>query len=127
MDRFLAPVRMTCHPSHYLGEIRRLASQIGANDDLIRRKFLQVFPPLIAPILTTQGNSFLYDLGKLADELVALSPVHDHVSFISPHSRQCHEQPTSSTKLNNRFRYNCYNLSPFGHNQRPKVYHWHVY
>jgi hypothetical protein len=127
MDRFLAATPMTGRPSHFLGEIRRLASQIGANDDLIRHKFLQVLPPLIAPILTTQRSSSLDDLGKLADELVALNPFHDRVSSITPHSRQCHEQPTSSTKSNNSPRNSCYNLRPFGHNQRPKVCRWHVY
>jgi hypothetical protein len=53
-DRFLSTTPIKGRRSHYLTEMRRLASQTGDNDDLFRHKFQQVLPPIISPILMTQ-------------------------------------------------------------------------
>jgi hypothetical protein len=130
LDRFLSTTPMTGRPSHYLAEMRKLASQIGANDDLIRHKFQQVLPPLISPILMTQKNASLDNLGKLADELMTLNPVYDRVSSVSHVDRISRgkiqmnnpRQAGSPTSKSTSF-----NLTPFSNNQRPKVCRWHIF
>ena len=124
IDRFLASTTMTGRPSHYLAEMRRLASQIGVNEDLIRHKFQHAMPPLIAPILATQRTISLDDLGRLADELIALNPFQDRVSSISPKSHSVQSRFTSVTATSPP---SLQGLQPFSPNQKQKVCRWHIF
>ena len=104
-------------------EMMNLASQVGANDDLIRHKFQQALPEHIAPILMTQKTATLEELGKLADELMALKGLGEKVSMVSPNASS-----SSHSRDKHSFRRHKQNgIAPFSEGQRPKVCRWHLY
>jgi hypothetical protein len=125
LDRFLTSTPMTGRPSHYLSEMQRLGSQIGANDDLIRHKFIQVLPPNIAPLMMTLKGSDLDDLGRLADELVTMNPIRCGISALSKGEIQQKSKSLGNHKSISSS--HTYTLQPFSSNQRPKVCRWHIY
>jgi len=60
-------------PSIYLQEIQSLADQVGVGEELVRHKFAQSLPPNIAPIIASQKQTPLRELGTLADQLMPFS------------------------------------------------------
>lgn len=71
-ERLISKTRLTGRPSLFLCELREVADKVGVGDDLIRHKFVQSLPSSIAPVLASQRDLSLSQLGKLADELVPL-------------------------------------------------------
>lgn len=136
VDQFLASLPVAGRPSHHLAEMKRLASQIGASEDLIRHKFYKTLPPHIGPILMTQRQAPLEDLGRLADELVALAPAPNHIAVVnrpaSPERRlenrspRTH-RPNSPEHRRENSREALTGLQPFSPDQRSRVCRWHIY
>ena len=127
LDRFLRDRPMTGKPSHYLGEMTQLATKVGVSDELVRHKFQQALPPTIGPIIASQKTTPLPDLGKLADELCALTSnlainrVHDDA--VCQASLGLNHRCSNPVGLSHASQ----DLKPFSSNQRPKICRAHIY
>lgn len=117
--RLLGEATITGRPSQRLAEMRRIAGQVGANEDLVRNRFNQILPSSIAPIIAAQTSTPLDDLGRLADELLPLASRCDSVLTVNS-GRSNANRHNSSTN-------NSFGISPFNENQRPKVCRAHIY
>jgi hypothetical protein len=116
-DQFLKDTPMVGRPSHYLLEMRRMAAKLGVQEDLVRHRFQSAVPTAMAPILATQKDASLDDLGKLADELQSLcSTTSTQIYSI------CKDKPSSSSHPNKDI-----NITPFSSGQRSKVCRAHVF
>lgn len=119
-DDFLqANPLLTGKPSQHLRSIKKLATQVGVSEDLVRHRFQKSLPNNLAVVLATQKTLPLEELGRLADELVALTPgvqhsqtVHDSTMDVTAVKR-----PTNKSTA----------LEPFTPGQRPKVCRAHLY
>ena len=81
-ESLLSAQVLTGRPSVCLANLKSTANKVGVGDDFIRHKFLQSLPPSIAPVLAAQSTLTLTQLGNLADELIALTPINPPCSNI---------------------------------------------
>ena len=101
-------------PSDIMRDLQDHASRVGVGEDLVRHRFLQSMPETVRPVLASQRNMSSSDLGKLADDLIAMSGSGTINAVSDVHVRQ-----------------NNYNLpiglKPFYANQRPAICRAHLY
>ena len=142
LDRLMRTTSISGRPSAYLREMISTAERIGVTDDIIRHKFLQALPPTISPVIASQKDLSLIQLGNLADELLpyfsrstvmAVQPPHVQVqpTATTIPQPQVHPSPQNFPGNTNHGNYN-QSLIPIGvrsfnRNQRPKVCRAHVY
>lgn len=138
IEEFIRQNPLTGRPSHYLAELQKIAGKVGVKEDFVRHKFQQALPSTIGPIIATQKTTPLADLGKLADELVAVLPANNSVAAVthsqggSPNNyqhdgrnRQYSGNYRARSPHPNRFR--DLNLQPFSSGQRAKVCRAHIF
>ena len=102
-------------PSAFLGEMRATANKLGVNDDLVRHRFQQNLPTVIAPIVASQKTLSMDELGKLADDLMSFRSVSSGVSHINIKNIEAKGTLKKS------------NVQPFHEGQRPKICRSHIY
>jgi len=130
LDKLMATTSISGRPSIYLQEMSTLADRIGASEDIVRHKFLQALPASISPVLASQKEIPLAQLGKLADELLPYfsDGVVKTISHVQPrdkgnsHSRQ--RNVYNENGANNSIPFG---LRPFNSDQRPRVCRAHLY
>ena len=117
-DQFLQNSPLAGRPSQHLQTMKRLAQQVGASEEMVRHKFQKSLPAHVALMLATQKTSSLEEIGRLADELIAISPVQ-HTQEVQESSLDVDviRRPTKTTT----------SLEPFTPDQRPKVCRAHIY
>lgn len=121
-DQLISKTVMTDRPSIFLEEIKRIASKVGVTDDLIRHKFIQSLPTAIAPVIATQQDMSLSQVGKLVDELFPLLGSKCLLSQSVSSSAPAPTPRPSHSRVNNKYR-----VRPFYADQRPKVCRGHLY
>ena len=123
LDRLMKTTSISGRPSVYLQEMINTASRIGVTDDIIRHKFLQALPSTISPVIASQKELNLSQLGNLADELLpyfSQSPV-----MAAPQQKPRHSNVTSTEKTDSNPTH--FGVRPFNKDQRPKVCRAHIY
>ena len=150
-ERLISKTHLTGRPSIFLSELRAVAQKVGVGDDLIRHKFIQSLPAGITPVLASQRDLPLTQLGKLADELMPLvqgshaaanmaasggavprdmidtmhQPHYVQPSPVPCHMTQYHSsQRTAGPSLGVR---GLLGLKPFHQDQKPKVCRAHIF
>lgn len=127
-EQLISSKAMTGRPSVYLREIQKVASQVGAGDDLVRHKFISALPSTIAPIIATQKTLSLVQLGSMADELM---PLHNQINIVNHRERK--QSFSSSDRKARDFSVGESNenipigLRPFHKKQRPNICRAHIY
>ena len=122
-ESLIHPSILKGRPSICLSNLQKTASQVGVGDDFVRHRFLQSLPSNISPVVAAQTNLNLYELGKLADDLFAMTDLKTHVNVIENRSFK-HEKrrPTiqdTPTRLSG--------VQPFHSGQRQRVCRAHIY
>ena len=118
---------MTGRPSVYLREIQKVASQVGASDDLVRHKFVTALPTTISPILATQKSLTLAQLGSMADELM---PLHNQINVVNHKERKpsfSYSEGVSSKEYFSDANAIPIGLRPYHSKQRPTICRAHLY
>lgn len=148
LERLMKTTSISGRPSVYLQEMLTTASSIGVTDDIVRHKFLQALPNTIAPVIASQKDLNLTQLGRLADELLPYFSNSPVMAVQQPQPMQLsqnfsnsyntgrnyghqgnntgnsgHQGNTGSTYKNSI----PYGLRPFKRDQRPKVCKAHIY
>lgn len=111
---------LTGRPSIFLQDLRILGAKVGADDALIRHKFVQALPKHIGPAVASQKTLTLQQLGTLADELLPL------LSSDTYKVQAIKQESENKNENNSRYKIP-YGLRPFTSNQRPKVCKAHIY
>lgn len=119
-------------PSLYLNEMLNLAGRIQLGDQVVRHQFIQALPPTISPIIASQKNLSLKQLGELADDLLPFlsqqvntvsarqqyrPPPQNHLSHGRPSRR---DQESAGDAIP-------YGVRPYSRSQRPLVCRAHIY
>ena len=123
LDRLMKTTSISGRPSVDLQEMINTASRIGVTDDIIRHKFLQALPSTISPVIASQKELNLSQLGNLADELLpylSQSPV-----IAAPQQKPRHSNVSSAEKTDSNP--TPIDVRPFNKDQRPKVCRAHLY
>ena len=130
-ERLLSATPVMGRPSAYLRSLQQVASKIGGNEELVRHKFMQSLPPVIATALASQKSLSLTEIGSMADELSPL--VNNQVNYVNNYQtnddRQQQYQKSRHFETRNKFSTPALplGLRPFGANQRPKICRAHLY
>ena len=121
-------------PSIYLNEMLTLASKIQLGDQVVRHQFIQALPPTISPIIASQKNLSLKQLGELADDLLPFMN-NQQVNVVNT-QQQHHRQSRAHSPFNNRPSRNFVDratndipigIRPYSANQRPVICRSHLY
>ena len=127
LDKFLSDHTLTGRPSHFLAEMLTAANKVGVKEDLVRHKFQQALPSTIGPIIATQKTTPLADLGKLADELMAVVPSGGGAAAVTMQSHiSGRSNQRSSERSVSRSR-PWGTLTPFYNDQKPKICRGHIF
>ena len=130
-DTLLQNTPLTGKPSHFLIEIKKIANQVGANDDLIRHRFQQALPSNLAPLIASQKNLPLDDLGRLADELIPLLRDQSICEVGTGSNKDSSFGKNNFHTFNkphvSNFSTKSLTLKPFSDGQRPKVCRCHIF
>lgn len=127
-DKLISPMTMTEKPSVFLHSLSLLAAKVGVNDDLIKHKFISALPSTIAPVVASQRDLPIQQLGRLADELLPLA--RQHIASVSDNTifgqrrRSPSPRPRQDTRQDNSF---SSQVAPFYEGQRPKICRGHLY
>ena len=122
-ERLISTTTMTGRPSIFLQDISNAAKKLGITDDLVRHKFVQALPSSISPVVATQKELSLQQLGKLADELMPLA--QSQCLAVQPEVTS--KSPSSSTSSTRTYSSIPTGIRPFNSNQRPVVCRAHIY
>lgn len=141
-ERLISATPVVGRPSAYLRSLQQVASKVGGNEDLVKHKFMQSLPPIIATALASQRSLTIDEIGTMADELSPLVAASNQVNYVdnsqasyrqarssshqhrssSPHQHRTPHHQRSSDELNIPL-----GVRPYGQNQRPKVCRAHLY
>ena len=133
LDKLMKTTSISGRPSLYLQELSTLAGRIGASDDIVRHKFLQALPKTISPVIASQKDLSLQQLGKLADELLPFLN-NNQVLAVNQFQRK-QEQDSSRRTFSNRSRADQaassnnlrYGLKPYHSDQKQRICRAHLY
>ena len=130
-EQLISSTHLHGRPSAYLTEITQIARKVGVAEDLVRHKFLQSVPSNIAPVLATQKDLILPQLGRLADELVPFKTNAPFGASANVSASAVNFNQAQTKNKNSAHGEDYKNLSravrPFSANQRPKVCRAHIY
>ena len=134
-EQFIRDHPLTGRPSHYLAEMIHMAAKVGVQDDFVRHRFTNALPSNIGPIIATQKQTPLADLGKLADELMAVVPGASNTSVAQVKHQNYKQNSGQNSNYNNKtntknskgYSGNSRSLQPFSPNQAPKICRYHIY
>lgn len=113
-EKLISPLSISSKPSLFLEQLSKVASKVGVNDDLVRHRFISALPTSIAPVVASQQDTPLKQLGKLADELLP---------FCQLQIAQVHSDPPSSGNVTrNHDRYHARSRSPKFHSNASTSY-----
>ena len=127
---------ITGKPSVFLQEMLSIAKQIGIDDQLVRHKFLQALPHNIAPVIASQKELKLEQLGKLADELMPLLNAAQSVNTVASNynaagrsSSPAHARKPQNFNTPRRGNHQNKNLglTPYANDQLPKICRAHIF
>lgn len=122
-SKLISKASMTGRPSYYMQELNSIADKVGVGEDLVRHQFIQALPPTISPVLATQKDLTLAQLGNLADELTPF--FHQALQVKSDASSTSKQSsPTMQRRENSAIPIG---LRPFNDKQKPKVCRGHIY
>lgn len=111
-------------PSLYLQNLSQTAEKVGVSEELVRHKFIQALPASIAPVLATQKDLTLSQLGKLTDELLPL--INQASCFHIPQPLSA-SVPQPQTNYQPPKKLLPPSVQPFHSSQKPKVCRGHIY
>ena len=123
-ERLISTTTMTGRPSIFLQDISNTAQKLGITGDLVRHKFIQALPSSISPVVATQKDLSLQQLGKLADELMPFAQSQCMAVQPAATSKSASNPSTASTKTSSSIPTG---VRPFNSNQRPVVCRAHIY
>lgn len=115
-------------PSIYLNEMLVLADKIQLGDQVIRHQFIQALPSSISPIIASQKDLTLQQLGELADELLPYFNSQT-VNAVQP-SQQYQKAASADRPSNSNTDQKSeipIGLRPFNSKQRPVICRAHIY
>ena len=127
LDKLMTSTCISGRPSVYLNELMSLAGRIGVGEDIIRHKFIQALPSSVSPVVASQKQLDLMNLGKLADELLPYF-TKQNVSI-----QQVSSQATTGRKTSSKGSAQLESgeipigLRPYSKKQKPKVCRSHLY
>lgn len=128
LDKLISSTPMCGRPSSYLQDMITLASKIGVGDDIVRHKFLQALPKSVSPVVASQKDLNLSQLGKLADELIPYFTNNQTAMTVNTNKPNYHEHKQQNQHQSNTPNTNCPpGLRAYNPNQRPKVCRAHLY
>ena len=140
LDKLMKICTLSGRPSVYLQELSTIANSINVGDDIVRHKFISALPTSIAPVIASQRELNLNQLGRLADELMPLLNQHsvmavekqDEFERSRPPRRNNYDNfsshPSSSNNHSSQVSSSIpIGLRPFSSNQKPKVCRTHLY
>lgn len=113
-EKLLCTHSLTTKPSLFLEKLNSTATKVGMGEELVRHKFVATLPPHIAPVIATQTNLTLQQLGKLADELLTLAQPVVGVNQVTEQRRSLNRKPFTQ-------------LTPFMEGQLPKICRSHIF
>ena len=135
-ERLLTPDILTGRPSTCLQSLQRTADQVGVGDAFIRHKFIQSMPANIMPVLQAQDTLSIDELGKLADDLVAMTTSKNRCYQVRDLER-ANEQSCSSINKSHSSRSaprhqghslkHHMSVRPFQDEQRARICRFHIY
>ena len=70
LNKLMKNHHISGRPSIYLNEMLVLADKIQLGEQVVRHQFIQALPSSISPIIASQKDLTLQQLGELADELL---------------------------------------------------------
>ena len=135
-ERLISTTPMVGRPSAYLRTLQQIASKVGGNEDLVRHKFMQSLPPVIATALASQRSLSLTEIGSMADELSPLvnqaqvnqvTPPPQQNSYQYQYNRQASSYNQRSQTPRHQQQGIPIGLRPFNSSQRPKICRAHLY
>ena len=131
LDKLMKTTTLSGRPSLYLQELSTLADRIGASEDIVRHKFLQALPKTISPVVASQKDLSIQQLGKLADELLPFLN-NNNVMVVNktrnvPQHNSHHNNNSRSRTYNSSNNNIRYGLKPYNHDQKQKVCRAHLY
>ena len=119
-DKLISSSVMMGRPSQYLNDIQQTALKVGVGEDLIKHKFIQALPPSIGPIIASQKDLTLTQLGKLSDELLPFAQ-QSTINLVPERQRNLTRGNSSTNKNQNL------SVTHFSSGQLPKVCRSHLY
>lgn len=115
---------ITDKPSLFLEHLISIADKLGVGEELIKHKFITGLPQNIAPVVASQKDLGLKQLGSLADELL---PYFQQTPVMQiPHNINNSTKPSSFNKPSN-FHKSSIGLTPFHDGQRQRVCRAHIF
>ena len=125
-EKLISKTVMTGKPSLFLIELTKIAAKIGVCEELLRHKFVQNLPSTIAPVIASQKNLSLTDLGIMADDLMLLHKNMDVNLAQASHVTTTREHQ-SRTQYTPNYTGIPIGLKPFHNDQKPKICRSHIY
>lgn len=118
-------------PSLYLNEMLTLAGKIQLGEQVVRHQFIQALPSTISPIIASQNNLSLKQLGQLADDLLPFMNNHQ-VNAVSNAPNYQHRSESSNRPSRSGYEARIdgnipLGVRPYNSNQRPLVCRAHIY
>lgn len=137
-EQFMRDTPLVGRPSHFLNEMKRVATRVGVTEDFIRHRFQQALPNAVAPIVASQKTLGIDEIGKLADELMTLCPGSSNLCAVSNKTFENRNNSvpkyfSRNPNANNNFpnqnsRSNVdRTLLPFSEGQRSKICRSHIF
>ena len=116
----MSTTTITGRPSTYLQEMLSIAKRIGIGEEIVIHQFLQALPAIIFPVIASQKELSLTQLGKLADELMPLLNNINATAFTAQHRTQKTEKSKDNIILPT-------GIKPFFPEQKVKICRAHLY
>jgi len=123
LEKLMKNTTISGRPSLYLTEMMTLGKKIGCSDDIVRHNFLKSVPPSLVPVLASQEEIPLAQLGRLADKLLPFMTKSNPM----PVNEVKSNENNSQTKKNVGQNQTHIGIRPFSTDQKPKVCRGHIY
>ena len=117
LDQLFQDIPFTGRPSQHLRALRKLGQRIGAAGDVVRHRSQRSLPIDLVEVVTMQKTGPLEELGKLADEMLAITPGTQHVQAV---------QPAAEVDAVKRVQGMNKGVEPFNPGQRPEICRAHI-
>ena len=126
LDELMKTTTISGRPSLYLQELATLADRIGASEDIVRHKFLQALPKSISPVIASQKDLSIQQIGKLADELLPF--LNTQIMAVKPPASTNAQTDQTDGRLNQTNNNSTkYGLRPYKPDQKQKICRAHLY
>ena len=127
LDKLMKTTTISGRPSLYLQELATLADRIGASEDIVRHIFLQALPKSISPVIASQKDLSIQQIGKLADELLPFL-INTQIMAVKPPASTNAQTDQTDGRLNQTNNNSTkYGLRLYKPDQKQKICWAHLY